>query len=208
MTTFAELNAAQLANHALNIFIAEGRHIEGARVIYRALQLDPHQPDALRSLSDFHANSGTEAFSAATMEYTLSGAIELDPEERQKLEALHFLDIWTWGFARHNSGEAQLGAEAFKNRGDFEVDHAAYAAFLGTIVEPAGSLQAAFEAAHRLSGLMAGFLQHGGKDDPDLDDVLRGEGFVETAEYPHWLQSSTDDLDALDKAIQEQRQKG
>ncbi|MGE6333289.1 hypothetical protein [Stenotrophomonas sp. NPDC077659] len=33
MTTFAELNAAQLANHTLNIFIAQGRHIEGARVI-------------------------------------------------------------------------------------------------------------------------------------------------------------------------------
>ncbi|MDI9224893.1 hypothetical protein [Stenotrophomonas sp. PFBMAA-4] len=208
MTTFAELNAAQLATHALNIFIAEGRHIEGARVIYRALQLDPHEPDALRSLSDFHASSGTEAFSAATMEYALSGAIDLSTEERQKLEALHFLDIWTWGFARHSSGEAQLSAEAFKNRDDFEVDHAAYAAFLGTIVEPAGSPQAAFQAAHRLSGLMAGFLQHASNDNPDLDTVLRGEGFVETPEYAQWLQSSTDDLDALDKAIQEQRQKG
>ncbi|AWH53642.1 hypothetical protein C1924_10875 [Stenotrophomonas sp. ESTM1D_MKCIP4_1] len=208
MTTFAELNAAQLANHALNIFIAEGRHIEGARVIYRALQLDPQQPDALRSLSDFHANSGTEAFSAATMEYALSGGVALDDEERRKLEALHFLDIWTWGFARHRSGETQLAAEAFSNRDDFEVDDAAYAGFLGTIVEPAGSPQAAFQAAHRLCGLMAGFVQHASNENPDLDDVLRGEGFVETAQYAQWLQSATDDLDALDKAIQEQRQKG
>ena len=44
MTRIADLNADQLAHHALNIFIAQGRHVEGARVIYRALQLDPTIP--------------------------------------------------------------------------------------------------------------------------------------------------------------------
>ena len=67
MTRIADLNADQLAHHALNIFIAQGRHVEGARVIYRALQLDPHHPGALRCLSDFLAHEGTEPFAAVTL---------------------------------------------------------------------------------------------------------------------------------------------
>ena len=146
MTRIADLNADQLAHHALNIFIAQGRHVEGARVIYRALQLDPHHPAALRCLSDFLAHQGTEPFAAATLEHALSGAVPLNDDARRMLDDLRFLDIWSWGFSRHVSGETNLSSEAFKNREDFLFDGPAYAAFLNTVTEPAGSLQGAFQA--------------------------------------------------------------
>lgn len=208
MTRIADLNADQLAHHALNIFIAQGRHVEGARVIYRALQLDPHHPGALRCLSDFLAHQGTEPFAAVTLEHALSGAFPLDDDARRMLDDLRFLDIWSWGFSRHASGEANLSGEAFKNREDFVFDGPAYAAFLNTVTEPAGSLQGAFQAAVRICGLMSGLLRHPQKDNPAFDDVLRSSTLIETEAYPAWLASPTDDLDALDQAIQAQRQAG
>ncbi|MBN5028780.1 hypothetical protein JY419_04950 [Stenotrophomonas maltophilia] len=208
MTQIADLSADQLAHHALNIFIAQGRHVEGARVIYRALQLDPHHPGALRCLSDFLAHEGTEPFAAATLEHALSGAVPLDDDARRMLDDLRFLDIWSWGFSRHVSGEANLSGEAFQQREDFVFDGPAYAAFLNTVTEPAGSLQGAFQAAIRICGLMSGLLRHAEKDNPAFDDVLRSSAFVETEAYPAWLASPTDDLDALDQAIQAQRQAG
>ncbi len=198
MTRIADLSADQLAHHALNIFIAQGRHVEGARVIYRALQLDPHHPGALRCLSDFLAHEGTEPFAAATLEHALSGAVPLADDARRMLDDLRFLDIWSWGFSRHVSGEAHL----------IVFDGPAYAAFLNTVTEPAGSLQGAFQAAVRICGLMSGLLRHAEKDNPAFDDVLGSSAFVETEAYPAWLASPTDDLDTLDQAIQAQRQGG
>lgn len=206
MTRIADLSADQLAHHALNIFIAQGRHVEGARVIYHALRLDPDHPGALRCLSDFLAHQGTEPFAAVTLEHALSGAVPLSEDARETLDNLRFLDIWSWGFSRHNSGETNLSGEAFRHREDFVFDGASYAGFLNTVTEPAGSLQAAFLAAHRICGLMSGLLRHPEKDNPAFDDVLRSADLVETDAYPQWLASPTDDLEALDQAIQAQRQ--
>lgn len=208
MTRIADLNADQLAHHALNIFIAQGRHVEGARVIHHALRLDPDHPGALRCLSDFLAHPGTEPFAAATLEHALSGAVPLSDEARATLDNLRFLDIWSWGFSRHRSGETNLGGEAFQNRQDFEFDGPSYAAFLNTVTEPAGSLQAAFQAAHRICGLMSGLLRHPQKDNPSFEDVLGADELVETDAYQQWLATPTDNLDALDQAIQAQRQQG
>ncbi|MGG2103779.1 hypothetical protein [Stenotrophomonas sp. NRRL B-14846] len=91
-------------------------------MIYRALQLDTHHPGALRCLSDFLAHEGTEPFAAATLEHALSGAVPLDDDARRMLDDLRFLDIWSWGFSRHVSGEANLSGEAFQQRDDFVFD--------------------------------------------------------------------------------------
>src|SRR5215470_11108234 len=124
MTTIAELSADQLAEHALNIFISQGRHVEGARVIYRALKLNPRHPLALRSLSDLHAQPGTEQFAAVVLEYALSRDCNLPQPEWRKLDDLRFLDIWSWGFSRHKSGSTDLEGAAFQTRDDFVVDQA------------------------------------------------------------------------------------
>ena len=60
----SQLNADQLARHAFNIFLYHNRHVVGARLIFRALELDCREPTALRCLSDIlDAERNRAAFS-------------------------------------------------------------------------------------------------------------------------------------------------
>ena len=176
-------------------------------MIYRALHLKPNHPGGMRCLSDFHAREGTEQFSAVTLEYALSGAFPLSDEDRETLDNLRFLDVWSWGFSKHKTGQPHLDGEAFKHRDDFVLDSASYKAFVDGLVGPSGSLEAAHQAAHRLCGVMAGFLRHSTKPSPGLEDVIDPAQFAETDEYQTWLESSASDLEALDRSMQSRKQK-
>ena len=197
-TLFAE----NLATHAFNIFLTQGRHIEGARVIYHALRLQPHNPLALRCLSDFHANEGTEQFSAVTLEYALSEPCGIQGPNRQVIDDLRFLSIWSWGFSKHKSGAVNLDGTAFQTRDDFVFDAAGYKVFIDGLVARCGSLESACQASHRLTGVMAGFLRHVSKSSPSIEDVVDPTQFVETDAYAQWLQSPAEPLIALDKSVQ------
>lgn len=203
-STIAHLNASQVARHAFNVFLFSGRHQTGARLIFRALDLQPHNPEALRCLSDLLDSNGTEVFSGVVLEYALSEVPHLGDEERQTLDDLRFLAKWSWGFSRHKSGNPHLAQDAFGDRSAFSIDDTRYRQFLDQILSRTGSLEGGFKAAHTLCGAMAGFLHHrelGGK--AGIEESLHPEHFQKSDAYDQWLQSSTDELDALEKARQE-----
>ena len=104
MIAIKELNASQLARHAFNVFLFSGRHVTGAKLIYRALALDPRNAEALRCLSDLLDAEGTEVFSAVVLEYALDEGTGISGEGRDVLDNLRFLAIWSWGFSSHKSG--------------------------------------------------------------------------------------------------------
>jgi len=195
----SQLNAAQLAQHAFNVFLFSGRHVTGGRLIYHCLTQDSYQHQALRCLSDFLDSEGTEVFSAVVLEYALSPVSTISSEERRKLDDLHFLAKWSWGFSRHISGQPHLAGDAFKDRAQFDVDSDRYSVFVGDFVKHAGSLQLAFKAAHTLCGAMSGILVHEqfGNRAP-IEEVFNSERFYPSSEYSSWLLSRTDELDDLE----------
>lgn len=203
-STIANLNASQLARHAFNVFLFCGRHQTGACLIYRSLELEPQNPEALRCLSDLLDSNGTEAFSAVVLEYALREVPHLSDETRKTLDNLLFLAKWSWGFSRHNSGDPHLAQDAFADRSAFSVDDSGYREFIGQIIDRTGSLTGGFRAAHALCGVMARFLQHcePGKD-AGVEELLNPERFLKTEAYDPWLRSSAEELDALEKARQE-----
>ena len=203
--TIEQLNAAQLGRHAFNVFLFLGRHRTGARLIYRALELDPHNAEALRCLSDLLDAEGTEVFSGVVLEYALAESTGLSQKECETLDDLRFLAKWSWGFSRHKSGEPHLSQEAFSDRSQFVVDEERYKEFLAQVVEPAGSLTRAFESAHTLCGAMAGFLVHdGAAGKAGIEESLHPERFEKTTAYEEWCRTSTEELDALEVARREQ----
>jgi hypothetical protein len=207
MATIGQLTAQQLARHAFNVFLFSGRHRTGARLIYRALELDSGNAQALRCLSDLLDADGTHVFSGVVLEYALSETAEISGDDRADLDNLRFLAKWSWGFSLHKSGEPHLAQEAFADRSSFVVDEERYKDFLAQLIGPAGSLQKGYKAAHTLCGAMAGFLLHReGGGNAGLEESVHPERFVRTDEYSQWLQGSTEELDALE--VERQKKSG
>ncbi|MRD47546.1 hypothetical protein GHT07_09670 [Caenimonas koreensis DSM 17982] len=195
-----QLSASELARHAFNVFLITGRQPVVGRLVYRALELNPRHPAALRYLSDFLNAPGTEPFSAVVLEYALSPAVGLDKAAHAQLNKLRFFDMWTWGYARHKSGRTQLQQDDFADQSAFDIDGAGYCALFDRVLVPAGSLHAAFTAAHTLCGAMSGLLAHpqlGAK--AGLNEALHPEQFIKTNAYDAWLKSHTMELDALEE---------
>lgn len=187
MTTFAQLTPDQLAERALQIYQAQGRQVDGGRLLYRALELNPKHPVALRCLVDFLAHQGTEPFAACVLEYALSPACALTAEEYKALDDLRFVYMWSWRFSQHKVSNDQLQRDAFARREDFSVDHVRYEAFVNSVVSHAGSLESAFQAALTLCGSVVHFLRHNTSTAPGIDDCFNRAEFSPTQVYEQWL---------------------
>lgn len=192
MTTLAQLTPDQLAERALKIYQAQGRQVDGGRLLYRALELDPKHPVALRCLVDFLAHQGTEPFAAAVLEYALSPDCFLTTEEQKTLDDIRFIYLWSWRFSQHKISDAQLHRDAFAKREDFSVDHVRYEAFVNSVVSHAGSLEKAFLAALTLCGSVVHFLRHTTSTAPGIDDCFDRAGFTTTDVYEQWLITDID----------------
>ena len=202
--TAEQLDAGQLARHASNVFILLGRQPDWGRLIYRALELDPRHPEALRNLSDFFHAPGTEVFAGVVLEYALRVATPLDRAARKVLEDLRLLTVWSFGYARHRSGSTRLIQPDFADPTMFEVDEDSYRKYLDQVRVPAGSLEADFRAAHTLCGALSGFLAHrDGRTHVGLQDVLHPEQFVKTPAYDAWLHYDVVELDKLETLRQQ-----
>jgi hypothetical protein len=203
MARIAELSVAQLARHAANVFIFQGRNLLGARLIYEAVLQGPSHPDALRCLSDFLDCQGTEGLSAAVLEYLLTLTSRLTPAQRGKLDDLRFFLKWVWGFSRHRSGATDLPGAAFEDRSQFDVAESRYRAWLANTVGPAGSLERACHAAHTLVGVIGGLLSHRslGENAP-WEELFHPDHFSHTPAYPGWLEETTEKLDELERQRQ------
>jgi hypothetical protein len=202
--TIGDLSASQLARHAANVFLFRGRHVEGFKLIYHALIKNRFEPLAIRCLSDYLDQDGLQVYSAIALEYGISPSSPLSPADRTELDDLLFLSKWTWGFSRHISGSKHLEGDEFKLRHNFTVDEIEYQHRLDQVIAPAGSLDAAFDASHRLAGLVGSLLRpRKSETKGGLEELVYPDHFEETPAYAKWLMTTTDELDRLE----EQRQK-
>lgn len=187
MTRISELSAERLARHAAELFPMADRHRTVARLLHRALELDPHQPAALRCLADLLDHDGLEYLAALVLEYALAPGSPLTAEERDRTDSLRFELMWAWGFARHESGSSDLGVDEFRDRSKFAIDSARYGEFLDRATEVMGPPDRAFAAIHTLVGAMGGLLSHSLGGEALLEEVMHPERFQRTAEYDAWL---------------------
>jgi hypothetical protein len=192
-----ELDADALARHAWNLFLYQGRTQLGARLIYRALELEPDHPVALRSLSDFLDQPGTEVLAAAVLEHAMATV------PSPAFEELLFRARWWWGFAAHDSGSTSLNPQDFEDRGRFTLDEPRYRAFLADV----GPVDSASRAAWRMVGVVSGMIRHRQKgEEVGLADLHDPAVLEPTAEYEQWLDSEPDPrLEGMERARQERR---
>src|SRR2546427_3042790 len=122
MPLIKDLSAPQLARHASNVFLFQGRHVIGGRLLYHALVLNPREGEALRGLSDFHDHEGTQELSAVVMEYALAPETGLSEPERTLIDATRFRAIWSWGVSRPDTGQTTLGLNDFQHRSPFPIE--------------------------------------------------------------------------------------
>jgi len=204
MPLIKDLSASQLARHASNVFLFQGRHVIGGRLLYHALVLNPREGEALHGLSDFHDHEGTQELSAVVMEYALAPETGLSEPERTLIDATRFRAIWSWGFSRHDSGQTNLGLNDFQDRSRFRVDQDRYKAFMEPVIQLGGSHEGAFRGAHTMAGAMSGLLvhrQHGRKS--SFEEIFHPDRYERTPLYEEWLREETTDLDALERSRQD-----
>lgn len=206
MKRLGDLTADELARHASNLFLYQGRTRRGARLVYHALVMDPRNAAALRALSDLLDQPGTEVLAAAVMEYVMHPGSGYTPEDRARFDELLFRSRWWWGFARHDSGQKDLTEADFADRSRFTLDEERYHAFLDRVAVPAGSLEAAARAAHLLMGTVSGLVAHVEKGEAvDIPDLIFPESFARTPAYAEFLESPLGDLEKLEVARREKR---
>jgi hypothetical protein len=208
-----DLDAAQLARHAENVFLFQGRHQSCARLSYQALALDAHQPLALRTLSDMlcgdlRKESGWEQLSAAVLEYGLRPGSPVPEADRAMLENHLFFAKWSWAFVKRLDGRTTCSWEELQNRSLFREDRERYRTFLAGVVEPCRSIENAFQAARTLAGVMGRLLTHRslGVDAP-VEEVFFPDRFVEAPTYAEWLASPTAPLETLERERQRRSKK-
>src|SRR2546422_6534519 len=107
MPLIKDLSASQLARHASNVFLFQGRHVIGGRLLYHALVLNPREGEALHGLSDFHDHEGTQELSAVGMEDALAPATRLSEPEPTLIHATRFRALLSSGVSPHHSGHTK-----------------------------------------------------------------------------------------------------
>src|SRR2546422_5783189 len=105
MPLIKDLSASQLARHASNVFLFQGRHVIGGRLLYHALVLNPREGEALHGLSDFHDHEGTQELSAVGMEYALAPGTRPFGPGRTLIHATRVRAIRSLGVRRPHSGQ-------------------------------------------------------------------------------------------------------
>jgi hypothetical protein len=199
MAQIGELSVSQLTKHATNTFIFWGRQETGTRLAYHALALNLTHPEGLARLSDFLDIEGAQPLSAVVLEYGCSQQAGLPPDDKAMLEELRFHALWSWGFYRHRSGRTVLSDDDFADRSQFVLDANRYQSFLETVLGRCVSLEHGFRAAHTFAGVLSGLLVHRElADQATFDVIYHPDRFERTQEYPAWLASPTDELDALE----------
>src|SRR2546422_11773601 len=103
MPLIKDLSASQLARHASNVFLFQGRHVIGGRLLYHALVLNPREGEALHGLSDFHDHEGTQELSAVGLEESPAPGNRRSEPGRTLIHGMRGCGVWCWGVLRHDS---------------------------------------------------------------------------------------------------------
>jgi hypothetical protein len=183
-----DLSAQELAGIATGVLQSTGRSMLAARVVYRAIEVNPYQVEAIARLSDLFRGrtigarpEGDEALAGLVLEFGL------DPESRMNKDQLVYLaaqrfDIQVlWGFAKPYADiKVNLMPGSPKDPLKFEVQELDYLSFIMELEAHYGSPSSAFSLARVKAGIMGGFANAKGKPLPI---------------YREWLQSDASILD-------------
>lgn len=161
-----DLKAPELAEAATVTLQRLGRNALSARLIYRALELDPYQPQALLMLSEFYRGKsqpvGDEIFAGIIVEYAIDPKSPLSAEQKRLFDRPRIEVMNLWGFVKARAG-------------DFDVDYLGYMSFLSELSMRVGSPANGFKIALAKLGVHAGIL-----------DAAKGAA---APAYKEWLNS-------------------
>lgn len=164
-----DLKAPELAEAARAMLQKLGRNALSSRLIYRALDLDPYQPQALLMLSEFYRGKvltgkpeGDEMFSGILIEYAMDPKSNLSSDQKRMLEKARIEVMNLWGFVKPRGEE-------------FDVDYLGYMTCVNELTAQVRSMTNGFRTALAKLGVQAGIL-----------DPAKG---LPTSAYQEWLRS-------------------
>jgi hypothetical protein len=145
-----DLKAPDLAEAATIVLQKLGRNALSGRLIYRALELDAHQPQALLMLSEFYRGkskaqrpTGDEIFSGIVIEYAVDAKSPLSVEQRRLFDKARIEVMKLWGFV------TPRGAE-------FDIDYLGYMTYINELTGQVGSVLKGYQTALTKLGAYAG----------------------------------------------------
>jgi hypothetical protein len=161
-----DLKAPELAEAATTTLQKLGRNALSARLIYRSLELDPYQSQALLMLSEFYRGKtrpvGDEIFAGIIIEYAIDPKSSLSTEQKRLFDKARIEIMNLWGFVTPRAGE-------------FDIDFLGYMSFISELAGRVGSVSNGFRTALAKLGVHAGIL-----------DPAKGGA---TSTYKDWLRS-------------------
>src|SRR5882672_10532215 len=136
-----DVTADQLAEASIKSLQKTGRNLVSLRLLYRALEKDPHQPKALLIMSELFRSqkkgarpTGDEIFSGLIIEYAVDGKSPLSADNKRLFDKAR-LDIMTqWGFVTARGEET-------------DVDHLGYMAYINELMSSIHTVANGFKMA-------------------------------------------------------------
>jgi hypothetical protein len=164
-----DLKAPQLAEAAVKSIETSGRTAYALRFIYRVLELDPFQPQALLVLSDFFRGKRTDArpigdeiYSGIIIEYAMDRKSTITPDQKRSFDKARIEIMKQWGFVTARGGET-------------DIDHLGYMGYINELMGKVRSVTNGFKMALSILGVQVG--------------VLDPSNGLPTREYRLWLKS-------------------
>ena len=169
-----DLKSNELAEAATTVLQKLGRNTLSSRLIYRSLELNSFEPQALLMLSEVfrgknrgHRPVGDEIFSGILIEFAMDRKSPLTMEQKRPFGKAQLEIMYYWGFVTPRGQE-------------FDVDHLGYMTFINELMSQVRSIPNGFRIAHLKLGIASGLL------DPTKA--------TPTAIYKEWLRTDATQL--------------
>jgi hypothetical protein len=169
-----DLKSHELMEVATSVMQKVGRNALSVRLVYRVLELDSFQPQALLILVDYFTNktkvgrpTGDEAYAGMIIEHAFNPKSPLTVEQKRVFDKARGEVMKAWGFVAIGGQES-------------DSDYLGYMSFVNDLVTRMGSLSGAIKAAMTKLGVQAGIL-----------DPVKG---TPNRVYQEWLNADTSTL--------------
>lgn len=171
-----DVPAARMATAALKSIQASGRDPRALRYLYRTLEIEPNNAQALIILSELFRGAthgakptGDAIFSGIVLEYAMDPKTLLAPTHKPAFDKARTAIMTAWGFGKTRGTEVDL-------------DHIAYMQYIHELMGTVGSVSRGFLMALTKIGVQAG--------------CVDGATGKTTRSYDEWLRSPNNTLPA------------
>jgi hypothetical protein len=142
----------ELANLATKNLQHSGRTALSGRMIYRTLEVDPYQPQALLMLSEMFRGKpngarpkGDEIFAGIILEFAMDRKSGIPPDAKRFIDAARIEVLNSWGFVTERAGE-------------LDIDHIGYMTYINELMGQVRSVANGFQMAMAKLGVQSGVL--------------------------------------------------